>query len=133
MKKISLIAVIGIFLVTFTSCDLLSSLGNSNMGEITLNPSGNRILSEIAIRMVDRVEGGSIYFKEGNYATETSIQSSTSFEVDPGQYYVYFRYQNLSTLSSGWWQTTSDNLIDVAAGEKWTVDYGYSGGSISQD
>ena len=39
----------------------------------------------------------------------------------------------MSTGVSGWWQTTSDTRFNVAAGEEWVIEYGYSGGRIRQN
>jgi len=101
-----------------------------NNGNITISPLGSRILSEVAIRKIDRIESSTWHFDGGNYATETTIMSSTDFSVDPGDYYVFFRYMNSSTGSTGWWKTTTP--ITVAIGERWKITYGYSGAEITK-
>lgn len=95
-------------------------------------PLGTRYLSDIAVRKIDSIEDGTLYFEGGNYADETTIVSKTSYEVDPGKYYVFLRYHNTETGVSGFWRTNSDNYINVAKGEEWLVEYDYYGGRIKK-
>ncbi len=133
MKKLQALLIVSLLIVsiTFAGCEKLKL---SSDPEITISPMGNRILSEIAIREVDKVEDGQIHFTGGNYANEkTEIMDATTYEVKPGKYYVYFRYKNMNSLVGGFWQTTSANLIDIKENESYTIKYGYNGGTIVKD
>jgi hypothetical protein len=107
-------------------------LNTDNKGTITITPEGTRTLSEINVRQVIIASDGTGSLGEKNYATQSTISRTTSFLVDPGVYYVFFRYYNTSSGVSGWWQTTSAKYITVNVGDTWLISYGYYGGSITK-
>jgi hypothetical protein len=125
-KEIIVLMSIGIILA-ITGCD------QESKGEISIRPEGNYLFSKIAIRKVESFDSNTVHFASThNYAEETEIYSATTYDVDPGLYYVFLKYKNLDTLSTGWWQTTNDKLIKVDVGDEWTIDYGYFGGTIGK-
>lgn len=110
-----------LFALPFGGCELSDE---NDEATITIVPMGNYRLSEIVIRRDEE--------KNKNYADPASITGRTSYDVPPGYYYVFLRYKNLETDVSGWWQTTNDTKFTVEAGDSWSIEYGYSGGTVKQ-
>jgi len=109
-------------LLLLTLAALVTGCGSSgeDTSTITIMPIGNYALSDITISRES---------DDTNYATESTIFATTSYDVPPGYYYVYLEYMNLDTMSTGWWQTTDDRFT-VAAGDTWVVEYGFDGGTV---
>jgi hypothetical protein len=109
-----------------SGCELFKGDEDQPFARLTVKSRSTTDIVDVNIRIVDRVEGGMIYFRGENYGDEISYIPTGSSETvgleEAATYYIY-----IESADSGNWFDTAD----IKEGDHWTVTYDYNGGHFS--
>jgi len=93
-----------------------------------VNEGGGGTVDDILVKLVDRIEDGTVYFASDDLMQDDFLpeQESVDLHVDPGTYFIRMS----SSLGKEW--LLPEDYPAAEAGDRWTITWGYYGIAVDK-